>query len=182
MKKSYYVGLILFIIILPSILNAETNTLVDYNISKNNINQLSMTILGSWAIVNFAGFGSASFFTTGSIKSFFQINALWNIVNIVIAFPALYQSLTFDSSKYDLEKTISSHFDLEKVFLLNTGLDVAYIMTGFLLMEIGKRTKNQEQMNGFGWSLILQGGFLMIFDLVLFFIHNNHYNDLKKLL
>ncbi|MBN2738504.1 MAG: hypothetical protein JXR70_16100 [Spirochaetales bacterium] len=165
-------------------LQAQNNSLLEYNTELNQINRVSMSVLSGWAVLNFIGFGTASFFTRGQLQSFCQMNALWNVVNMAIAFPALYQSLVFDPANYDLSQSITAHFNLEKAFLLNTGLDVAYIVTGFLLMEISNRSSlsNPGQLKGFGQGLILQGGFLIVFDLVMYFIHANHFNQLKALL
>lgn len=181
-KFFIFVGIIL---LTTSIwLEAQDNSLLEYNTQLNQINRISMSVLSGWAVLNFIGFGTASFFTQGQIQGFSRMNALWNIVNMAIAFPALYQSLVFNPSDYDLAQSITMHFDLEKAFLLNTGLDVAYIASGFLLMEIARRStiKNPEELTGFGQGLILQGGFLIVFDLVMYFIHANHFNQLRAML
>ncbi|MFN9666429.1 MAG: DUF6992 family protein, partial [Bacteroidota bacterium] len=62
---------------------------------------------------------------------------------------------------------------LEKLLLLNTGLDVAYISTGLYLRERGLRL-NSDRNKGFGNSLILQGSFLLVLDLVQYFTHQKN--------
>jgi hypothetical protein len=58
---------------------------------------------------------------------------------------------------------------------LNAGLDVAYVMTGFFLIEKGKNSANNaDRLKGFGYSLILQGGFLFAFDLIMYFTHSHN--------
>jgi hypothetical protein len=57
--------------------------------------------------------------------------------------------------------------NLERTLIFNSGLDIAYIATGLYLRERGKNELNltrSEQFQGFGKSLMLQGGFLLVFD------------------
>ena len=68
---------------------------------------------------------------------------------------------------------------LQKLLLLNTGLDAAYIMTGMYLKEKGLR-QNSDQSTGFGNSLLLQGGFLLAFDLIQYFQHRRNSKALEQ--
>lgn len=62
---------------------------------------------------------------------------------------------------------------LEKILMLNTGLDVAYMAIGWGLKEksYNNTSGNPERLKGFGNSLILQGGFLFAFDIVQYLLH-----------
>ena len=51
--------------------------------------------------------------------------------------------------------------------LFNAGLDVGYMATGAYLWERGIR-KDSRGLKGYGQSLILQGGFLFTFDLIMY--------------
>ncbi|TAH11790.1 MAG: hypothetical protein EAZ12_03520 [Sphingobacteriia bacterium] len=79
----------------------------------------------------------------------------------------------------ELKRTISFNENLiaqqktEKLLLLNTGLDLAYITTGLYLKERGARM-NSESATGIGNSLLLQGAFLLIFDLVQYGNHRKN--------
>jgi hypothetical protein len=56
-------------------------------------------------------------------------------------------------------------------------LDVVYISSGFLLRNSAQSNLSQkDRFNGFGNGLILQGGFLFIFDLTAYAIHKYHAN------
>ena len=64
------------------------------------------------------------------------------------------------------------------MFLINAGLDVAYMGTGFLLRHLSTRNyKRPELLLGYGNSVILQGGFLFLFDGVMYLIQKNHKLD-----
>jgi hypothetical protein len=63
----------------------------------------------------------------------------------------------------------------EKIFLINTGLDIGYLAGGLLLRSTAKTNiSKRDQFNGFGNSLLMQGGFLFVFDLTAYMIHNRH--------
>lgn len=71
---------------------------------------------------------------------------------------------------------IKDYNSLQSFLLLNAGLDVAYIATGFYLKERSKNSSGAERLRGYGNSLLLQGGFLLLFDITLYFIHQNNAN------
>jgi hypothetical protein len=72
--------------------------------------------------------------------------------------------------KINMKDVYSHQQKTEKILLLNTGLNAAYIFGGLYLNERGKRTNN-VQSQGFGSSLLLQGGFLLVFDMVQYSLH-----------
>ena len=52
---------------------------------------------------------------------------------------------------------------------MNAALDVAYITGGVLMKEMAKTRENKRDiLRGYGKSLVLQGGFLLAFDAVLY--------------
>jgi hypothetical protein len=66
---------------------------------------------------------------------------------------------------------------LEKVFFINTGLDVAYMAAAAFLWQRGEAT-NDRRFVGFGQALLLQGGFLFAFDLTMALLNVNLSNKL----
>lgn len=131
--------------------------------------------LGSWATVNFIGSGIGwATAPNQEMKSFHQMNVLWNTVNMALAVPG-YIKAKRENPGISLFETLSAQQKTEKIFLINSGLDIGYISGGFLLRSAAKTNiEKQDQFNGFGNSLILQGGFLLVFDLTAYFIHNTH--------
>jgi sulfite exporter TauE/SafE len=83
------------------------------------------------------------------------------------------------TKKYSFTQNQLAQQKLEKILLLNTGLDLAYITTGFLLKERGN-SRNNLQNIGYGNSLLLQGAFLLIFDLVQYGNHRRNGKILEK--
>ncbi len=69
----------------------------------------------------------------------------------------------------------------QRLFLINGGIDVAYVATGFFLKYLApKYPKNEERLQGYGNSVILQGSFLFVFDLVMYGLHRNLRTDFMQ--
>lgn len=97
------------------------------------------------------------------------MNALWNTVNLGIAGFGYYSAFKTDPASFDLYQTISEQHKIQKVLLFNAGLDIGYMATGLYLRERAKNTSNAEKalkFKGWGKSIILQGGFLFVFDVI----------------
>ena len=153
--------------------SAQTQPQLDSaNKGRIDITQKGMYVLGSWAIANMAYSGYRLTNTEGEQKYFHQFNVMWNTVNIALAAGSL---LTNDFETLGLQKTLAEQHKMEKILLLNMGLDVGYIATGFFLKEKGKTATNKpERFRGFGNSLLLQGGFLLAFDGVFYYALQKH--------
>ncbi|MBS3808039.1 MAG: hypothetical protein KGY60_11090 [Bacteroidales bacterium] len=136
------------------------------------LQQNGMLVLGSWAAGNFAVSGYQMTRTKGTTYYFHQMNVFWNTVNMAIAVGGyLGANQLGDLSPLEL---YDEYNNFSKVLLINTGLDVAYVMTGLYLRErSGNVQKHTKRLKGYGNSLMLQGGFLFAFDLVLVLI-NEH--------
>lgn len=139
---------------------------------RNNINRNGMYILGGWAIANIISGTVGNYSSGGKTKYFHQFNAVWNTVNLGIA---VFGLTGISADPLSLSESFSEFNSLQNLLLLNAGLDVAYIVSGFYLKE---RSKNAGSKNnlliGYGNSLIMQGSFLLAFDLVLYFLHKNN--------
>lgn len=154
----------------PSSLDAA---LEQQNSRRINNNQIGMGILMGWAGLNMA-VGSIGYFTSsGRSKYFHQMNAGWNIVNAGLATAGLISAAGESAGSYGAVETIRQAEFLEKLLLFNAGLDVGYMAFGMYLKERGRRT-NQTRLRGFGDSLLVQGGFLFLFDLGLFWVHHSN--------
>ena len=156
-----------------------------FNQERLEISQKSMLVLGSWSVVNMAAGGILSTQTEGSTKYFHQMNAGWNIINLAIAgagYLGTRKALKADDD-WDLSATVSEQHKMQKILLFNAGVDLAYMMSGVYLIERSKNNlDNQDRFKGFGQSLILQGGFLFVFDLVQNQLHQRHGKQLDDFL
>lgn len=133
----------------------------------------SMTLLGGWAVANMVAGGIGwALTTTPRAQAFWQGMLIWNTVNLGLAVVALVMAFNDDPAALDLKASMAQGDTYEKLFLFNGGLDVAYLVTAGLLLEHGART-GEGQWTGYGHALLIQGGFLLVFDLALFFLHRN---------
>lgn len=139
---------------------------------KTQIEKRSMATLAGWAGLNIVS-GSIGWATTENESKYFnQMNVAWNIVNLGISLPSLLRKHPKNLSNAEIMR---QQHTIEKVLLLNVGLDVAYVTSGFLLKEMSKNNPdNYHRYRGFGNSLLLQGGFLFVFDIIQFVVHQQH--------
>jgi hypothetical protein len=144
-----------------------------------NKNKTNSTILATWAGLNIIQGSISATNATGADRYFFKSNVYWNLVNMGIAVYGLV------GVRKELNRTIGFNENLiaqqktEKLLLLNTGLDLAYVSTGFYLRERGARI-NSESATGIGNSLLLQGAFLLVFDLVQYGNHRKNGKILEQ--
>ena len=162
---------------------------VFYSFHQNrmNINETAMLVLGSWAAGNILVGTYGNFKSSGEAKYFHQFNAMWNVVNLGIAAFGYLNAVNYEPSSITKLEILNEYSSLQSFLLLNAGLDVAYIATGFYLKERSKNSSSSERLRGYGNSLLLQGGFLLAFDVALYFIHQsnaalNLYPHLESLL
>lgn len=182
MKNLWPAFVMIFFLIVSQELFAQNQqvSLEQYNLERIQYNKNGMLILGSWAIGNILWGGLMAGRTSGELQGFHQMNAYWNSVNLLIAGFGYYSAMK-EVPDVDFWETLQRQQSIEKILLVNAGLDVAYMAGGLYLLERGKRVDNLR-LTGFGKSVIMQGAFLMTFDTVKFLLHNAHGKDLPKIM
>lgn len=161
---------------------AQQLDLTEWNAQSLDKQQKGMLVLASWAVGNIVWGGLSARNAIGTSRYFHQMNAAWNTVNLGIAVLGYYQAQHTDPAAWSLAESIRQNYKLEKILLLNTGLDLAYMAGGAWMIEKGKNaTENPDRWKGFGKSLILQGAFLLVFDIASFAIHAADNSKLENL-
>jgi hypothetical protein len=145
-------------------------------------NQNLMLGLGSWSVGNITGSAVGwAVSDNQQWKSFHQMNVFWNAVNLGLAIPG-YVKARRPSAYKDENMFQKEQLKTERLFLVNSGLDLIYITSGVLLMNTpDKKTEYQGRNLGFGSSIVLQGGFLLAFDATAYFIHRHQRLKGRKL-
>jgi hypothetical protein len=169
MKRIFLVSCILFSLL------STAQPLEQFNKERIQLDKRLMLGLGSWATTNFivSGVGWATV-PSGEAHYFHQMNVMWNTVNIGLAVPGYLKAKKANSS-LSFAETIRTQHQTEKIFLINSGLDIGYMAGGLLLRSEAKNNiSKQDQFNGYGNSMLMQGGFLFVFDLTAYVIHNRH--------
>lgn len=163
----------------PFQINAQNFNPEEFNAKRYQINRNGMAVLGGWGLANLAYSGVAVFNAEGENKAFHQMNIGWGAINMALAGFGYFgtRNAQTDLSTYESIKQLETS---KRIFLFNAGLDLAYIAGGAYLNELSKNTSDPERANqaaGFGKSVMIQGGFLFGFDLVMYFVLQNHGNQ-----
>lgn len=133
------------------------------------VTRRGMLVLGGWAIGNIVVGTSAAFVAEDPAwQSFWATTAGWNVVNLGLAAGGLL-SPTRPVPADDLS---AAHHRLEKILLFNAGLDVGYMALGAWAWDRGSSGSGlgnlePDQLAGLGQAVLIQGAFLLVFDIVL---------------
>jgi len=139
--------------------------------------------LGSFALANIAVGVVAAGQTSGETRYFYKMNVYWNLVNLGIAGAGLLGSRKKNADAESLADAVRQHENMKQILLINAGLDVAYVVGGAYLRERAVLHPDKaDQLRGYGTSIITQGGFLLAFDLVNYFIFKNRGDKQERLL
>lgn len=162
---------------------AQDTDLLQFNKDRLGRERTAMLVLGTWAVSNIAVGSVMTGKTSGENRSFHQMNAGWNAINLAIAGYGYYIAAKTDAASLDLVTSMKDNHNLQKLLLLNAGLDVGYLLGGAYLMEKAKNTENRpERLKGFGRSIVLQGAFLLAFDVSTYWIMASKNNQLEPLI
>ncbi len=153
-----------------------------FNQERERTAATSMLVLGGWAVGNLAA-GAVGMATTpagSEAYHFHQMNAAWNVVNLGIAVPAYLgaRKRSRGPATVDIPGTFEAQRKVEAVYLINTALDLGYMGAGLWMQQrgmAGPGTARSEMLQGFGTSLLLQGGFLFAYDLANYIVHAGHW-------
>lgn len=170
-------------IVMPASSYAQTfsDTLTAFNSDRISLNQKGMYVLSGWALTNIAT-GSVGYFrSSGTTKYLHQMNVGWNLVNLAIAGGALWQYSQADPTAFNLVESVSEAQSIEKILMLNIGLNVSYMAAGGYLWERGIR-KSSNRLQGYGQSLLIQGGFLLLFDSTLYWLNRSNNSQMDSIL
>lgn len=157
---------------------------MQFNQERLQVQKIGMLTLGSWAVGNMAVNGGLLINPSSSEQAhFYRMNIFWNVVNLGLAIPGLRYAMITDPASLTLAESAADFHQMGKILLLNVGLDVAYVTGGFLMKEMAKsRAQKKDILRGYGRSLILQGGFLLAFDIALYAILHSKSPQLNQLL
>lgn len=148
---------------------------------RNMLNKTNMTILLAWSGANIVQGSISAGNLQGSPHYFHQMNVYFNIANLAIASYGLFELHRQMNKKLSLFQNLRQQQKIESLLLLNTGLDLSYISTGLYLRERGIQALN-DKTKGYGGSLILQGSFLFVFDLIQYIEHRQNGQSMNKFL
>jgi sulfite exporter TauE/SafE len=165
----------LFLFLCLSAFIVRAQEVSNFNRHRLQYDKKLMLTLGTWATANLVGGGIGwATATSPEMRAFHQMNAMWNTVNFALALPGYFKAKKEIPSD-NLQLSLRQQQKTEQAFLFNSGLDFAYITAGFLLrsMALNQQSKS-AQWRGFGNGLVVQGSFLLAFDLTAYTLHRRH--------
>lgn len=196
MKKTLVIILVLFC---TSVFAQDS--LKYYNNLRINTTSSGMKVLGAWGIVNLGtgaiwGWNSKSTTTYVGLNGtpvtsskginregqyFFQMNTIWGAVNFGTSLLGYASVQKYRKKTLTAAETLEQQKKLEKIFLINGAFDIAYLGTGAYL-KIAGSSRNSPMMKGYGESILIQGGFLLIFDGIMYHAEKSNGSRLRNFL
>ena len=130
-----------------------------------------LAVLAAWVLLNLLGSGYRLARADRRYAPFYfhGMNVAWAFVNAGLALWGIWHLQLSVPAGLRLADLVQAQLFNENVFLLNAGLDAAYIMTGYYLRAQAQVPGQPlpARLLGFGHSLWVQGGFLLVFDVVM---------------
>jgi hypothetical protein len=139
----------------------------------------AMVALAGWSVANIVGSGIATDTRNKEMRNFHQMNVMWGGINLAIAGLAYWGAGREKIDNPTLESVQKHQRKIEKTYLINLGLDVVYVGSGLLMNKTSDNQKNPEKFKGYGNSIMVQGGFLLLYDAVMYATHRKHGKLLK---
>lgn len=148
---------------------------------RTTISKNSMLVLGGWSVLNIVGSGIATGTHNREMRYFHQMNVMWGGINLAIAGLGYIGNANAKIKDPTMASVLKHQNGVEKTYLINGGLDVLYMGAGLWMNKASDHQKNPDKFKGYGNSIILQGGFLLLYDVVNYAIHRKHGKQLNKL-
>ncbi len=159
------------------------DTVKQLNSLRLQTNKRGMTILGAWGAANVVA-GGVGYLTaqTQEWKAFHGMNAIWGVTNLGLGLMGRYGVKRELGADYNCGQLLHRYEADKRLFLINGGLDLAYIGTAIFLKEHSKTRPNPATWRGFGNSILMQGIFLLGFDATMYLSHQGKDKRWYKLL
>ena len=139
----------------------------------------SMAALAGWSVVNIVGSGFATNTRNKEVRYFHQMNVMWGSINLALSGLGYFGASREKINNPVLADVMRHQNRIEKTYLINLGLDVVYVGAGLLMNKTNDNQKNPAKFEGYGNSIMVQGGFLLLYDAIVYSIHHKHGKQLK---
>ena len=152
---------------------AQSSLFDSVNSKRYQIAKTGFAVLGSWAALNIAGGIIGQKNTTGERKQFYRANVIGGLVDMAFAGIGYFSSRRMEGKPHNTVETYKKQALAEKLFLFSVGLDIGAIAYGAYTKERANRFAGEKRdwLKGAGNALILQGGFLILFDGIQYILH-----------
>jgi len=161
---------------------AQQDSLKTYNANRVRITSTGMEVLGGWGMANI-GVGTTGWTssTDPQARYFHQMNVIWGSVDFVTAVLGYTGTQKYKNKKLSAAETLAAQERIQKIFRINSYLDMGYLGAG-LYLTIAGNSRHSPIMKGYGESILLQGSFLLIFDELMLKAEKGNGNKLRNFL
>jgi hypothetical protein len=134
-----------------------------------------LSVLGIWALLNLcvSGYHLPRTDRREWAHHFHLMNCAWAFVNAVLAAVGILRTHPGrPPAGFGPSGALADVHFTGQVFLFNAILDVGYLLVALWLLSRAARpgTKRPERLYGYGRSVQLQGAFLLVFDVAMWWI------------
>ena len=158
---------------------SQKTDLVRFEKVRINYSKNSMMVLGGWSAANIVVSGIATNTRNREMRYFHQMNVMWGGINLAIAGLGYWGTRREKVNDPTLAAVQKKQNRIEKTYLVNAGLDVVYVGAGLLMNRTSENQKDPAKFKGYGNSFMVQGGFLLLYDAIMYSIHRKHGRQLK---
>lgn len=168
----------------PLGLNAPHDELRDFDTRFRLILRKHLVILAWWSMLNIAGGWAAVLWWSGSAYYFWMMGIVWGIINFAVALGVFSHTFYRKFQRCDAFERFEAQRHVEKLMFLNIGIDTAYVFVGLLLREHSfvSGVAHPDMWLGFGWSIVVQGIFLLGQDIGVTILHARNFGKARPFL
>tara|TARA_B100000427_G_scaffold300157_1_gene282334 strand:+ start:324 stop:863 length:540 start_codon:yes stop_codon:yes gene_type:complete len=167
MRKNKLLLIILIALFFNGISKAQDS--IQFQKKFFKIQQQSTLVFSGWSILNIgiSPLCTKNLFNPVTSSDHFHLsNFNWNLFNAGFAGLSYYSVYTNSQKTWSISELNKRKKRLERALAFNVALDFIYIASGLLLKHATNPNDlvNYPAFHGGGNSLILQGGFLLVYD------------------
>lgn len=160
---------------------SQKEVLLKFEKERAGYTKKSMMVLGGWSAANIIVSAFATKTHNSEMRYFHQMNVQFNAINLVFAGLGYWGADKQNVSNPTLLSVLKHQSTTEKTYVFNTALDLAYIAGGLYMTERSKSRTNPDKLKGYGNAIMVQGGFLFLYDAANYLIHHKHGKQLNGL-
>ena len=124
-----------------------------------------LPILASWGIANVVA-SIFLLFQRNPTRRYFGVQMLtWGVIDAIVAIRGQRGARIKSETEPSATQQRDDAQKLRRILLINVGLDIAYVISGWVMVRYGR--KKNQMLVGTGLGFIPQGLFLLVFDSVL---------------
>ncbi len=144
-----------------------------------------LRIFAIWSLSSLGMAFIGFFYFQNATAWYFALMTLsWSIVNLGVLCWLYFHVRERKFTQGTVLKRLEIQTHTQKMFLLNVGLDLLYMIIGYLFLVYTNyaETNYPNLFEGFAWAIMLQGAYLFCQDLLFYYLHRQHGQLARSLL